>query len=201
MGHRQPHCRPRQSGDCRRVVLRLWRRLVTGQAAAAVRPATLAELQTLASDRRGFAEMIGSAVPNKWPVKHEMFSYAVERLSQHPEDASWLIYFIFDHAGSLVGSGGYHGPPVNRNVEIGYEIAPAFKGRKLGSAAVLRLVDRAFATGAVDTVIAKTVTDDDNPSVKILKRLGYRFVTPLPDPQSGGQLWWWELDARKIESH
>jgi RimJ/RimL family protein N-acetyltransferase len=174
---------------------------VTGQAAVTVRPATLAELQTLESDRKGFAEMIGSAVPDNWPVKHEMFSYAVERLSQHPEDASWLIYFFFDHAGSLVGSGGNHGPPVNRNVEIGYEIAPAVKGRKLGSAAAARLVDRAFATGAVDTVIAKTVADEENPSVTILKRLGFRFVTPLPDPESGGQLWWWELEAPKIESH
>jgi hypothetical protein len=71
------------------------RRLVTGQPTVTVRPATLAELQTLDCDRTAFAEMIRSAVPDDWPVKHEMFSYAVEHLTQHPEDAAWLIYFFF----------------------------------------------------------------------------------------------------------
>jgi ribosomal-protein-alanine N-acetyltransferase len=168
-----------------------------------IRPATAEELQNALNDRSALADVIGGAVPDDWPEKVEMFRFAVERLREHPEEAEWRVYLFFDEAGALVGSGGYQGPPSgckpDRIVEIGYEIAPAFQKRGLGTAAVNALVERARDAGAVDTMIAQTVMDGKNPSIKLLRRLGFTNTGIAGGPGSGEFAWQWELDLGSAE--
>ncbi|SOX52579.1 N-acetyltransferase [Mycobacterium ahvazicum] len=164
-----------------------------------IRPATVEELRAALDDHTEFANASGVAAPEGWPLKREMFEYAADRLRGHPEEAEWLVYLFFED-GVLVGSGGFHGPPVNRTVEIGYEIAPGFAAKGRATAAVEELLDRAAATGAVDAVIGKTSLDPDDESAiasaRILLKLGFADFGPVLDTATGDSARQWQRDVQ-----
>jgi [ribosomal protein S5]-alanine N-acetyltransferase len=93
----------------------------------------------------------------------------------------------------LVGPGGYVGPPVDATVEIGYEIAPAFRGRGLATAAAQALIDKAGEQ--VATVLAHTAAAE-NASTGVLRRLGFRLIREVPDDELG-ITWRWELTTSR----
>jgi ribosomal-protein-alanine N-acetyltransferase len=53
------------------------------------------------------------------------------------------------------------------------------------------MLDKAAATGAVSTVIAHTLANE-NPSTGVLRRLGFTKTHDLVDPEDG-PIWRWEL--------
>jgi RimJ/RimL family protein N-acetyltransferase len=87
-----------------------------------------------------FSEMVGSSVPDGWPEFPEAIGFTLEHMKTASEaDREWSMQFFIDHAtGRLLGSGGFAAPPADRTVEIGYEIAPEFRGRGFGAAAAGR---------------------------------------------------------------
>ena len=91
--------------------------------------ATVPLLRALNEDRALFGELISSPVPDGWPEFPEAIAFTLEQLQNAPEaDRSWSMQFFIDHAtGRLLGSGGFAAPPVDRTVEIGYEVAPEFR--------------------------------------------------------------------------
>jgi RimJ/RimL family protein N-acetyltransferase len=92
----------------------------------------------------------------------------------------------------LIGLGGFKGAPAGGQVEIGYEIAPAYRGLGLATEAARGMVDHAFGDPRVDHVLAHTLPRD-SPSTSILRRLGLRFIEALDDPDDG-PIWRWRLD-------
>jgi ribosomal-protein-alanine N-acetyltransferase len=153
-------------------------------------PATIQHLVALQSDRKAFGRLIGSPVPEGWPEFPESIGFTLDRLREHPDEGDWWMHF-FVSGEALVGSGGFVGPPQDGVVEIGYELAPAFRGHGLGTAAARALVEKARATGAVTKVIANTLAHD-NPSTGVLRRLEFQWARELVDPEDG-PLWRWEL--------
>ena len=156
-------------------------------------PATVALLNALNEDRARFSELMASPVPDGWPEFPEAIDFTLEHLQNAPEaDHAWSMQFFVDPAtGHLLGSGGFAGRPVDRTVEIGYEVAPAFRGRGFGSAAARALVERAVASGEVDHVIAHT-QPGPNPSTGVLVSLGFEHVADQEDPEVG-TVWEWRL--------
>lgn len=158
-------------------------------------PATVELLDALVHESRAFEAAIGSAVPAGWPEFPEAVRFSRDRLAAHPDEAGWWMHFFIDPSGPagpvLIGSGGFTGPPQDRVVEIGYEVAPAFRGRGLGTAAAAALVRRAVDSGEVDAVVAHTLVGE-NPSTLVLARLGFTHVAEVPDPEQGA-VWRWEL--------
>jgi RimJ/RimL family protein N-acetyltransferase len=154
-------------------------------------PATVPLLRALQDDRARFAELIGSAVPEGWPEFPEAVGFTLRHLETAPEaDRSWSMQFFVEEAtGRLLGSGGFAAPPADRSVEIGYEIAPEFRGRGLGAAAARALVERAVASGAVDRVLAHTLPGP-NPSTGVLVSLGFEHVGDQDDAEVG-TVWEW----------
>jgi RimJ/RimL family protein N-acetyltransferase len=154
-------------------------------------PATIPLLTALDEDRVRFGELLGSPVPDGWPVFPEAIGYTLAQLRDASEaDREWTMQFFLDAAnGLLLGSGGFATPPANRAVEIGYEIAPAFRGRGVGKAAARALVERAVASGEVDRVIAHT-EPGPNGSTGILTSLGFEHVADQQDPEVG-TVWEW----------
>jgi [ribosomal protein S5]-alanine N-acetyltransferase len=153
-------------------------------------PATIEHLVALRSDPASFGRLIGSPVPEGWPEFPESIDFTLDRLREHPGEGDWWMHFFLS-GDALVGSGGFVGPPQDGVVEIGYELAPALRGRGLGTAAAKALVEKARATGAVTTVIANTLAHD-NPSTGVLRRLGFGWTRELVDPEDG-PIWRWEL--------
>ncbi|WP_233213703.1 GNAT family N-acetyltransferase [Mycobacterium hubeiense] len=154
-------------------------------------PATIEHLVALKDDPSAFGRLIKSPVPDGWPEFPESIEFTIEKLQQHPEQADWWMHFFLadDH---LVGSGGYVGPPTDGVVEIGYEVAPRFRGRGYGIAAAGALIEKARAAG-VDAVVAHTLAHD-NPSTGVLRRLGFRCTGEAVDPEEG-PVWRWELPS------
>jgi ribosomal-protein-alanine N-acetyltransferase len=154
-------------------------------------PATVQLLKALNGDRALFAELIGSPVPAGWPQFPEAISFTLEHLQAAPEAAqAWSMQLFVDPAtGRLLGSGGFAAPPADRAVEIGYEVAPEFRGRGFGSAAALALVERAVASGEVDRVVAHTLPGP-NPSTGVLVSLGFAHTADQEDPEVG-PVWEW----------
>ncbi len=155
-------------------------------------PATVPLLHALREDRTRFAQLMGSPVPDGWPEFPEAIDFTLEHLQTAPEDQrSWSMQFFVDEAtGRLLGSGGFAAPPVERTVEIGYEVAPEFRGQGFGTAAARALVERAVASGEVDHVIAHTLPGP-NPSTGVLVSLGFEHVTDQHDPEVG-TVWEWQ---------
>lgn len=100
-----------------------------------------------------------------------------------------MQFFIDKTTGKLLGSGGFAAPPSDRIVEIGYEIAPQFRGLGFGTAAALALVEKAMASDQVDQVMAHTLPGP-NPSTGVLVSLGFEHTTDQEDPEVG-VVWEW----------
>jgi ribosomal-protein-alanine N-acetyltransferase len=152
---------------------------------------TVPLLESLTTDPAGFSELVGSPIPEGWPEFPEAIPFALEFLRHASEgDLAWSMQFFVEAAsGTLVGSGGFAAPPVDRTVEIGYEIAPAFRGRGLGAAAARALVDRAVLSGQVDSVVANTLAGP-NASTGVLLSIGFEHIAEQEDPESGS-IWQW----------
>ena len=157
-------------------------------------PATVPLLDALNEDRTRFGDLVGSPVPDGWPEFPEAIGFTLEHLRSAPEaDHAWTMQFFVDSAtGRLLGSGGFAAPPTDRAVEIGYEVAPEFRGRGFGSAAARALVERAVASGEVDQVVAHTLPGH-SPSTGVLLSLGFEHVDEQEDPEVG-VIWRWLLN-------
>jgi RimJ/RimL family protein N-acetyltransferase len=106
-------------------------------------------------------------------------------------DPEWSSYLIVDPAtATVVGLGGFTGPPADGSVEIGYSIAPAHRGRGHATEAARRWIDIATARGA--TLVCAHTLAGENPSTAVLRRLGFRRTAELTDPEVGA-IWRWEL--------
>ena len=153
--------------------------------------ATVPMLNALNKDRTLFGELMGSPVPDGWPEFPEAIGFTLEHLQKAQEaDHGWSMQFFVDPAaGRLLGSGGFAARPVDRAVEIGYEIAPEFRGQGFGTAAARALVERAVASGEVDHVIAHT-RPGPNASTGVLVSLGFDHVADREDPEVG-TVWEW----------
>jgi ribosomal-protein-alanine N-acetyltransferase len=153
--------------------------------------ATVPLLESLTSDPEGFSELIGSTVPPGWPEFPEAIAFTLDFLRTASEsDRAWSMQFFVERSsGALIGSGGFATPPQDRTVEIGYEVAPAFRGRGLGAASARALVDQAVQSGEVDRVVAHTLAGP-NPSTGVLVSIGFEHVGELEDPDAG-VVWEW----------
>ena len=161
--------------------------------------ATVSLLNALSEDPARFSELIGSPVPDGWPEFPEAIGFTLDHLQNAPKaDHAWSMQFFVDPAtGRLLGSGGFAARPVDRAVEIGYEIAPEFRDRGFGTAAARALVERAVASGEVDHVIAHT-RPGPNASTGVLVSLGFEHVADKEDPEVG-RVWGWRWTRPLVE--
>jgi len=156
-----------------------------------LREATLDDLGAyLQGGPDALAAVLGVRIPAGWPEYPQVLDFTLNVLREDPGQAGWWMYYFLDpDDGVLVGSGGYKGPPQDRTVEIGYEIAPGFRGHGYATAAARRLVDRAFNTADVAVVEARTLPHT-NASVSVLMKAGFVCQGTVPDDQTG-QAWLW----------
>ncbi|WP_139005578.1 GNAT family N-acetyltransferase [Arthrobacter crystallopoietes] len=138
---------------------------------------------------------LGVSIPAGWPEYHWVIEFTLEVLLKQPDQAEWRMYYFLDpELGSLIGSGGYKGPPKDGTVEIGYEIAPGFRGQGYATAAVRQLVERAFNTVEVAVVEARTLPRA-NDSGAVLTKAGFACQGIVPDDQTGQAWLWWKARA------
>jgi RimJ/RimL family protein N-acetyltransferase len=156
----------------------------------AVEPLTLAGAEAPLEGPDAFARRFGYRVADGYLEFPEALPAAVQAL-RDGADPAWSSYLILDPAtATVVGLGGFYGPPADGSVEIGYSVAPAHRGRGHATEAARRWIEIATARG-VRPVLAHTLAED-NPSTAVLRRLGFRRTDELVDPEVGA-IWRWDL--------
>lgn len=155
---------------------------------------TLALLSAALEGRSALEAQLGASVAEGWEGFPEALPILRATYQRKPEGQTWgSLFFIEPEGPTLVGFGGFKGSPSPDGVvEIGYAIAPAFRGQGLATDAVTQMVQRAFADVAVRAVDAHTL-GHDNPSTRVLQKTGFRKVAEIEDPDDG-PIWQWRLD-------
>ena len=105
----------------------------------------------------------------------------------------WLPYLIIHRQDArLIGVCGYKGPPTGDAVgEIGYSIAPTYRGQGLATEAASALTDHALSLPGILITYAHTLPSI-NASTRVLTKCGFTHVSDFDDPEDGA-VWRWEL--------
>ncbi|HEU0223572.1 MAG TPA: GNAT family N-acetyltransferase [Paracoccaceae bacterium] len=142
-------------------------------------------------DSLWLARLLGAAVAEGWEGFPEALPVLRDSLAGTARARPWgAMLFLIEAPRTLVGLGGYKAAEAGI-VEIGYAVAPAFRGRGLATEAARQLVDRAFADGAVAAVDAHTLASP-GPSARLLEELGFQRIGERTDPEDG-EIWHWRL--------
>ena len=91
------------------------------------------------------------------------------------------LNLLADVGDILLAAGGFKGPPQDGTVEIGYSVLPRFQGQGYAAEMVHGLVDWAFRQPGVSRIAAETV-EDNLPSMRLLRRLGFTRTEPAVEP-------------------
>ena len=142
---------------------------------------------------------MGSDLPAGRPEFPDAYESVRERLIAHPDEAGWWTYLFTDlRSGSVLGSGGYKGPPRDGFVEIGYEVAPQYRAQGIATEAAGLLINRALAVPEISAVDAHTLAGT-NASTTVLLRWGFRSFGHLDDPEHG-PITHWRLEREDLVS-
>lgn len=88
----------------------------------------------------------------------------------------WGMYLLFrTEDARVVGAMGFHGPPADGGVEIGFDLAEQARGLGYATEALGELSAWALRRGGVDTVVA-TTTEDNTASQQVMRRAGFELL-------------------------
>lgn len=159
-------------------------------------------LEALLAGRREEAERLGGfAIPAGWPDEHDgrFLALRLRQTLEEPSRGPWYVRaIVLPDERRMIGHIGFHGPPgVNARrdpdaVELGYTVFPEYRRRGYATEAVRALLAHAGAHG-VGRFVA-SVAPDNEPSLAIVRRLGFVEVGRHWDEEDGEELEF-ELDT------
>ena len=116
-----------------------------------------------------------------------------DAVAADPDSTRWgTRLFVVDEPRTLVGLGGFKGPPRDGVLEIGYAVAPSWEGRGIATAATRELLREAFTAPGLRAVIAHTLAGP-GASVRVLEKTGFVPDGEVPDDDLG-TTWRFRLD-------
>ncbi len=157
-------------------------------------PLTERDLRELIAAPDAFAQRHALAIEEGACAPVFIYERALANMRAAPGWAAVLStrLYVLDGA-RVVGSGGVKAPPLpDGEVEIGYGMAPAYRGRGLATEAARALTLEALAQGA--RRVSAFTTPDNTASWRLLQRIGYVRDGETIDPDDG-LAWRWVLDA------
>ncbi|TGK37556.1 N-acetyltransferase [Leptospira gomenensis] len=141
-------------------------------------------------------------LPESWPTFPEAFQISQQDSNSddgiETADIFGGYFFIDFETKTLVGNGGFTGPPdAGNSVEIGYEIATEFWNRGYATLAAERLIALAFGEANVFQVKATTLAEE-NASNRVLKKCGMTFLSEEPNDEFG-KVWVFGINRQQFE--
>jgi ribosomal-protein-alanine N-acetyltransferase len=162
-----------------------------------LRPLPAAAAGALPGDRAAATSLIGAELSDDWPLPDLVDAlplFAARRTNQG--FGAWVV--IDPGSGRVIGDIGFMGPPDgNGEVEIGYSLVPAARGRGLAAEAAAALSGWALRQPGVAAVTA-SCEPDNIASIRTLERSGFsrdgtretllrwRLATPAAAGRSAG---------------
>ena len=138
--------------------------------------------------RPALAQALGCDVAEGWDVFGQSLGRVRDAVAADPAGTRWgTRLFVLDAPRTLVGWGGFKGPPRDGVVELGYAISPSWEGRGIATAAVGEMLRDAYAAPEVRSVIAHTLPEI-NPSVRVLGKSGFVY-DGVVDTDGVGTTW------------
>ena len=154
----------------------------------------------MVSDKVLAAEMNVKIADNWNAFGAEIFEFVLERLRLDEKQNGWWTYFpILKSENILIGSCGFKGLETDGYVEIGYEVAPAFRNQGLATEMAKGLIAYAFSFDNIKMVIAHTLPKQ-SASTSVLTKCGMKKMGQLVDPDEG-PIWQWRIERNLTFSH
>ncbi len=146
------------------------------------------------NDQRRLGGLLSASISEGWEGFPDALPVLKASYAAGGGERRWgALCFVLSEQKTLVGMGGYKGDPSPEGVvEVGYAIAPAFRGQGLATEATRSMVDSAFADPRVQAVDAHTLAHE-NPSTRVLEKAGFRKIGERIDPEDGA-IWHWRLE-------
>jgi ribosomal-protein-alanine N-acetyltransferase len=138
---------------------------------------------------RSFVEHVGVPYPAGWPAEDRHVLDLRSRQIREGDDHRWLLRAMVTRGHpAMVGRIGFHGPPdADGVVEIGYKVDAAHRRRGFGLEAAGRLIEAAERLARVSAVRA-SIAPENEPSLRIAERLGFRQIGERMDEIDGLEL-------------
>jgi RimJ/RimL family protein N-acetyltransferase len=151
-------------------------------------PATIASVRAEIDDRHVLAQFLGATVPENWPPETlvDALPLFLNWMEAAPDATGWFGWYALapgdpGSVPTLVGAGGFKGPPKEGTAETGYSVLPQFQGHGFATEMVIALVRWALNQPGVNSVIAET--EWANPaSVRVLTKAGFAPCGPATEP-------------------
>jgi len=155
-----------------------------------IQPVTLDHVDALMAGNAVFTERFGMPVATGYLDFPEALPRTRDELA-NGMPSTWYSHLIIDaDSNVVVGFGGYKGPPVDGEVEIGYSVAPSHQRRGHATAAAQLLIDQARVAGA--RLVSAYTLPEANASTRVLTRCGLTMTEVVDDVEEGA-VWRWEL--------
>src|SRR5215211_3257994 len=114
----------------------------------------LALLDAAIAGPEALGRALDCAVADGWEVFPTALGRTRDAVAEDPARTRWgTRLFVIEEPPTLVGWGGFKGPPRDGVIELGYAIAPAWRGRGLATAAVRELLREGFGAPGVQAVL------------------------------------------------
>ena len=154
-------------------------------------PGQLAEVAD--GDATGLAEALDAAISLEWVDEvRELAGMRAKQVRERPSDAPWLLRAIVRHEPGLprvvIGHLNFHaGPSESGQVEIGYTLLPAARGRGYAIEAVRAVFDWAERVHGVHRFRASVAPGNER-SLNLIGKLGFVHTGEQWDPDDGREL-------------
>ncbi len=123
----------------------------------------------------------------------EVFVQTQDHYKRVGFESPWVCYAAF-WRNECVGTCGFKSPPTTgKTVEIAYFTFSSFERRGYATQMAQKLISIANRQDPCVKIIAKTHMEE-NPSTRILKKIGFAFEGVVMDPEDGN-VWQWGKDA------
>ncbi len=158
-----------------------------------LRRSTAEQLRALVVGPEEFTREFGPAVEPGYNEFPEALNYTLNKLATAGAGAAWWAPFLVTHreSGAVIGLCGFKGPAdADGVIELGYGIAPQFRGQGLATESASALVAEARRCISLARVIAHTLPEH-NASTRVLTKCGFHRTAEVKDPEDG-VIWRWE---------
>ena len=158
-------------------------------ASTRIQPVTLDLVDALLAGDAVFAHRFGMPVAPGYLDFPEALPRTRDVLANGMPSEWYSHLIVAADTNTVVGFGGYKGPPTDGEVEIGYSVAPGHQRRGHATAAAQLLIDKARAAGV--TLVCAYTLAEPNASTRVLTRCGLTMTEVVEDGEEG-PVWRWE---------
>jgi RimJ/RimL family protein N-acetyltransferase len=146
-------------------------------------------LDNLLGGRNFIAEgMGGFPLPSAWPDEEDkrVLKLRFDQMRSDPESQQWLVRAMVLREGgrAMVGHIGFHGPPADGMLELGYTVFSRYRRHGLATEAAQAMMDWASMQAPVQR-FRVSIAPDNEASLAMAAKMGFKQVGEQIDDVDG----------------